>query len=140
MAVRGFFNQVADLFRIIAATGEQLLTFTAGGYLGIGTSSPYARLSVAGPVVAESYTATSTTATSTFAGGLEANLLNITSSEATSSFSNGIQLTNGCFRLPSGECAGAGSGSAQNCGKKHRAENTDEPFHLSFLFPSERKV
>jgi len=36
MAVRGFFNQVADLFRIIAATGEQLLTFTAGGYLGIG--------------------------------------------------------------------------------------------------------
>ncbi|OGC80521.1 hypothetical protein A2943_00935, partial [Candidatus Adlerbacteria bacterium RIFCSPLOWO2_01_FULL_51_16] len=37
--------------------------------VGIGTSSPYARLSVVGPVVAEYFHATSTTATSTFAGG-----------------------------------------------------------------------
>ena len=38
--------------------------------VGIGTSSPYAKLSVVGPVVAEYFHATSTTATSTFAGGM----------------------------------------------------------------------
>ncbi len=40
------------------------------GNVGIGTSSPYAKLSVVGPVVAEYFHATSSTATSTFAGGL----------------------------------------------------------------------
>ncbi|HWB34039.1 MAG TPA: tail fiber domain-containing protein [Candidatus Paceibacterota bacterium] len=38
--------------------------------VGIGTSSPYAKLSVVGSIVADSINATSTTATSTFAGGL----------------------------------------------------------------------
>ena len=57
---------------------------------GIGTTSPYAKLSVTGPVVAEYFVATSTTATSTYA--------------------NGIQLSSGCFRLPNGTCAGTGSG------------------------------
>lgn len=41
-----------------------------GGLVGIGTTSPYAKLSVVGPVVAEYFHATSTTATSTFAGGV----------------------------------------------------------------------
>ena len=36
--------------------------------VGLGTSSPYAKLSVVGPVVAEYFHATSTTATSTFSG------------------------------------------------------------------------
>jgi len=40
------------------------------GNLGLGTTSPYAKLSVVGEVVAPYYTATSTTATSTFSGGL----------------------------------------------------------------------
>ena len=40
--------------------------------IGIGTSSPYAKLSVVGPVVAEYFHATSTTATSTFSGQLTA--------------------------------------------------------------------
>lgn len=44
--------------------------FTSTGKIGIGTSSPYAPLSVVGEVVASYYTATSTTATSTFAGAL----------------------------------------------------------------------
>jgi len=39
------------------------------GNFGIGTTSPYSKLSVAGQVVAQNYEATSTTATSTFAGG-----------------------------------------------------------------------
>jgi hypothetical protein len=40
------------------------------GNVGIGTTSPYAKLSVVGQVVGEYFTATSTTATSTLAGGL----------------------------------------------------------------------
>ena len=44
-------------------------TTVSSGNVGIGTSSPYARLSVVGEVVAQYFTATSTTATSTFAGG-----------------------------------------------------------------------
>jgi hypothetical protein len=42
------------------------------GNVGIGTTSPYAKLSVVGETVAEYFTATSTTATSTVAGGLSA--------------------------------------------------------------------
>lgn len=41
------------------------------GNVGIGTSSPYAKLSVTGNVVANNFTATSTTATSTFSGGVQ---------------------------------------------------------------------
>lgn len=60
--IRGFTNQVSDLFRIISDAGTQLLTFTAGGNLGIGTSTPSATLSVAGNSLFS--------ATSTFEGGL----------------------------------------------------------------------
>ncbi|MFH1173485.1 MAG: hypothetical protein V1692_03060, partial [bacterium] len=48
MIIRGFFNQVADLFRIITSVGSQLLTFTSDGKLGIGSSTPSAMLSVRG--------------------------------------------------------------------------------------------
>ncbi|MBI5742215.1 MAG: hypothetical protein HZA25_00025 [Candidatus Niyogibacteria bacterium] len=44
--------------------------WNASGNLGIGTTSPYAKLSVVGEVVASYFSATSTAATSTFAGGL----------------------------------------------------------------------
>ena len=66
LVVRGFASQVADLFRVITDTGTQLLTFTSSGRLGIGTTTPYAKLSVAGQTVGEYFTATSTSATSTF--------------------------------------------------------------------------
>ncbi len=42
--------------------------------VGVGTTSPFAKLSVVGQIVAEFFTATSTTATSTFNGGLKLNL------------------------------------------------------------------
>ncbi len=48
----------------------QLLVNTTLNTFGIGTTSPYAKLSVVGEVVATYFSATSTTATSTFAGGL----------------------------------------------------------------------
>ena len=44
--------------------------FTGRDFVGIGTTSPYAKLSVVGETVAEKFTATSTTATSTFLGGV----------------------------------------------------------------------
>lgn len=75
--------------------------------LGIGTSTPYAPLSVAGEVVASYFTAT-TTATSTFTGGLNVKALNVTSSSATSTFSNGISLSSGCFSV-NGACLGGSS-------------------------------
>ncbi|MEK7612132.1 MAG: hypothetical protein AAB407_02210, partial [Patescibacteria group bacterium] len=52
--------------------------------------------------------ATSTTATSTFAWGIETErILNVKSTSATSTFANGIRLTGGCFQLQSGSCAGS---------------------------------
>ena len=53
--------------------GLTLVVINSSGNFGIGTTSPYAALSVAGQVVADSFFATSTTATSTFSGGLVGN-------------------------------------------------------------------
>ena len=64
----------AGYFSYYPSTGttvdDQTILYTDGTNIGIGTSSPYAKLSVAGQVVGEYFTATSTTATSTIAGGL----------------------------------------------------------------------
>jgi hypothetical protein len=77
--------------------------------VGIGTSSPYASLAVVGQIVGAYYTGT-TTATSTLAGGLQTNLLNVTSTSASSTFANGINLTNGCFAI-GGTCLSSSVGS-----------------------------
>src|SRR3989344_4461525 len=53
-------------FRTNAA---EKMTILSSGNVGIGTTSPFAKLSVVGDVVADYFNATSTTATSTFAGG-----------------------------------------------------------------------
>ena len=73
--------------------------------------------------------------TTTFSGGVQATLLNITSSTATSTFANGIQLSGGCFRLADGTCAGAGGANtalsnlasvAINTSLLSDANNTDD--------------
>jgi hypothetical protein len=64
--------------------------------VGVGTSTPYAPLSVAGKGVIDDYLRTS--------------YIVATSTTATSTFANGIQLTGGCFQLPNGDCAGTGGG------------------------------
>jgi hypothetical protein len=61
------------LFVVASSTASATTTafiITNSGNIGIATTSPYAKLSVVGEVVARNFTATSTTATSTFAGGL----------------------------------------------------------------------
>jgi hypothetical protein len=81
---------------------------TSTGNVGIGTTTPGTPLSVTGAAVftgavtAPIFNATSTTATSTFSGGLSVSNFAQTGT-ATSTFNNGITLTNGCFMV-NGSC------------------------------------
>jgi len=54
--------------------------------------------------------ATSTTASSTFASGVQATYISQTGTTATSTFASGINMTGGCYAINS-VCIGAGSGS-----------------------------
>jgi hypothetical protein len=60
-------GSITDQTGLISFGDENLVTT---GKIGIGTSSPYAKLSVAGEAVAGYFTATTTTATTIIAGGL----------------------------------------------------------------------
>ncbi len=70
--------------------------------LGLGTTSPYAKLSVVGEVVAAYFTST-TTATSTFGGNLAIG------GTGTSTSAGGLNLTGGCFAI-NGNCLSIGGG------------------------------
>lgn len=83
---------------------REVMRITDTSFVGIGTTSPYAKLSVVGEVVGANFTGT-TTASSTFAGGVRANIFNATSATASSTFANGINLTAGCFAR-NGVCLG----------------------------------
>ncbi len=69
----------------------QVSVNTTTNFFGIGTTSPYAKLSVVGGVVAAYFTAT-TTATSTFTGGFDTAVLSVSSTTATSTIPGGLQL------------------------------------------------
>jgi len=75
------------------------------GKVGIGTTSPYAKLSVVGEIVGSHFTGT-TTATSTFGGNLAIN------GTGTSTSAGGFNITAGCFAI-NGTCISGGGGSSQ---------------------------
>jgi photosystem II stability/assembly factor-like uncharacterized protein len=59
----------STFFGGFVAAGVNGLTVLQNGNVGIGTTSPFAKLSVAGTIVGQNFIATSTTSTSTFLGG-----------------------------------------------------------------------
>lgn len=85
-----------DLDYKIAGDNDTNLFYLDAGRdtVGIGTSSPYAKLSVVGETVSEYFTATST-ATSTFNGAIAV------TENATSTFAGGISLSSGCVTVNS---------------------------------------
>jgi hypothetical protein len=98
-----FRSEAQKLF--LSSGGAQSLV-VSGSNVGIGTTSPGQKLSVAGDILGNNiigsyFTSTSTTATSTFAGGLSTTRLNVTS--GTSTFANGTNLTAGCYAI-GGSC------------------------------------
>ncbi|MDQ5893303.1 MAG: trimeric autotransporter adhesin, partial [Patescibacteria group bacterium] len=102
------------------------------GNVGIGTTSPYAKLSVVGQVVGEYFTATSTTATSTFNGNAQVkgtlqvgNSSIYLRSAATSTFDGGINLSAGCFAI-NGTCLG---------GSSYSSTDTNAFIHASTTIP-----
>lgn len=106
-------GQIIKNLDIVGPNGQDYFNVSQGGNVGIGTSTPWATLSVAGTsdlgnsALAGFFTATST-ATSTFAGGLAASIFNASSTTASSTFANGINLTKGCFSIV-GTCLGGGN-------------------------------
>jgi hypothetical protein len=85
--------------------GSNVTLTTASDFVGIGTSSPYAPLSVVGQVVATYFTATSTTATSTFAGPIQSSKLAVTGLA-----SGCVQASTGGFLISTGVNCGSSSG------------------------------
>ncbi|MEK7060555.1 MAG: helix-turn-helix domain-containing protein, partial [Patescibacteria group bacterium] len=108
-------GQTADLFRIASSSGANLLNFSAGGNLGIGTTTPSNLLSVHGNsyVSGTSFfggalTATSSLIFSNFTGILSSNGTSGVSARTLTGTANQITITNGdgtagnpTFSLPS---------------------------------------
>jgi len=72
MYLAGYANATADLFRISTSTLTSTSTafvIDSNGKVGVGTSTPYTQMSVAGGIAGDFIQANQTTATSSFAGG-----------------------------------------------------------------------
>ena len=109
------------------------LVIDSSGKVGIGSTTPYAVLDVAGNAViadnlSTSYVTGTSTATSSFTGGIKTDLLNVISSTASSSFANGVNLTDGCFAI-NGTCVG---GSLTGSGAANRATFWTTASNLSY--------
>ncbi len=66
LSVWGTNTGATSLFELTNSASSTIMTALNNGRIGIGTTSPYALLSVTGQIVGEYFTATSTSATSTF--------------------------------------------------------------------------
>jgi len=107
LAVRGFSGGVSDIMRVSSpsvTTGDYMIV-KSDGKIGIGTTSPYAKLSVAGTVVAGNYVGTST-ATSTFGGAIG---IATTSPNATLGMTGGIGVNPTQLYLASSGNVGIGT-------------------------------
>jgi len=80
-----------------------------------GGTGSFSTLTVNGLATALYFTATSTTATSTFAAGIQSTYLDITGTSASSTFANGITLTGGCVEV-NGTCLQAGGSGTVGSG------------------------
>ena len=70
----------------------------------MGTSSPGLDFSVTGNILGSGILNLTGTGTSTASGGLSVNTLDVKSTTATSTFGGGIQLSGGCYRTQDGRC------------------------------------
>ncbi|MDO8572371.1 MAG: tail fiber domain-containing protein [bacterium] len=105
-------------------TANERLRIGSTGNVGIGTTSPYAKLSVVGEVVGAYFTGT-TTATSTFGGNLAINGTGTTTS------TGGFNISAGCFAI-SGTCVGGTGGSLTGSGAANRASFWTTASNISY--------
>ena len=104
----GFRRPAANSISLVTG-GVERTRLDSTGNLGIGTTSPYAKLSVVGEVVARNFTATSTTAASTFP------YASTTAVTVSGSLYN-TSLSDGCVNVTSGLIGSTGSACASGSG------------------------